>query len=187
MNNIRFATRACRLAARSIPRAQYTTNAARATAPLGGKVLRSHSWIQSLQSSRPALPTSSFSQRLYTTQTYTAAQLTPGEYHKASDLTLESILDVLETIGDEHDIDGYDVEYSQGVLTLKLGSKGTYVLNKQPPNQQIWLSSPKSGPKRYDYDADHVKWFYARDNHTIDDLLNEELTEALGFDVKLIE
>jgi hypothetical protein len=71
------------------------------------------------------------------------SQLTPGEYHKASDLTLESILDVLETIGDEHDIDNYDVEYSQGVLTLKLGAKGTYVLNKQPPNQQIWLSSPK--------------------------------------------
>ena len=29
-----------------------------------------------------------------------------------------------------------------GVLTLKLGSKGTYVINKQPPNKQIWLSSP---------------------------------------------
>lgn len=29
-----------------------------------------------------------------------------------------------------------------GVLTLKLGSHGTYVINKQPPNKQIWLSSP---------------------------------------------
>lgn len=29
-----------------------------------------------------------------------------------------------------------------GVLTLKLGDKGTYVINKQPPNKQIWLSSP---------------------------------------------
>ncbi|KAG2184981.1 hypothetical protein INT43_000894 [Umbelopsis isabellina] len=186
MNNIRFATRACRLASRALPRAQYTT-VARASSHLGAKVLRSQSGILSLQFNKSVLPTTSFSQKLYTTQTFTAAQLTPGEYHKASDLTLESILDVLETIGDEHDIDGYDVEYSQGVLTLKLGSKGTYVLNKQPPNQQIWLSSPKSGPKRYDYDADHIKWFYARDNHTIDELLNEELTEALGFDVKLIE
>ena len=32
-----------------------------------------------------------------------------------------------------------------GVLTLKLpSSKGTYVINKQPPNKQIWLSSPTS-------------------------------------------
>lgn len=30
----------------------------------------------------------------------------------------------------------------QGVLTLKLGEQGTYVINKQGPNQQIWLSSP---------------------------------------------
>ena len=29
-----------------------------------------------------------------------------------------------------------------GVVTLKLGEHGTYVLNKQPPNRQIWLSSP---------------------------------------------
>lgn len=38
--------------------------------------------------------------------------LTQGDYHKVADHTLEGILDVLETIGDEHDIDGYDVEYS---------------------------------------------------------------------------
>lgn len=30
-----------------------------------------------------------------------------------------------------------------GVLTLRMGSAGTYVINKQPPNQQIWLSSPR--------------------------------------------
>jgi frataxin len=29
-----------------------------------------------------------------------------------------------------------------GVLTLNLGTHGTYVINKQPPNKQIWLSSP---------------------------------------------
>ncbi|CAO3657756.1 unnamed protein product [Umbelopsis ramanniana] len=113
--------------------------------------------------------------------------LTQGDYHKVADHTLEGILDVLETIGDEHDIDGYDVEYSQGVLTLKLGSGGTYVLNKQPPNKQIWLSSPKSGPKRYDYDTASGKWFYARDNHTIDEVLNIELSDILGIDVKLLD
>lgn len=29
-----------------------------------------------------------------------------------------------------------------GVLTLNVGEHGTYVINKQPPNKQIWLSSP---------------------------------------------
>lgn len=29
-----------------------------------------------------------------------------------------------------------------GVLTVKLGRHGTYVINKQTPNRQIWLSSP---------------------------------------------
>jgi hypothetical protein len=47
----------------------------------------------------------------YATRTI-CSDLSPGDYHKASDMALESILDVLETIGDEHDIDGYDVEYS---------------------------------------------------------------------------
>ena len=34
------------------------------------------------------------------------------------------------------------VAMQQGVLTVKLGSHGTYVYNKQTPNRQIWLSSP---------------------------------------------
>ena len=38
-----------------------------------------------------------------------------------------------------------------GVLTLNLGPHGTYVVNKQPPNKQIWLSSPL----RYDYSLRH--------------------------------
>jgi frataxin-like iron-binding protein CyaY len=33
--------------------------------------------------------------------------------------------------------------YQSGVLTLAMGpGKGTYVLNKQAPNRQLWLSSP---------------------------------------------
>lgn len=39
------------------------------------------------------------------------------------------------------------------MLTLIVDGVGTYVLNKQPPNKQVWLSSPVSGPKRYDWVA----------------------------------
>ncbi len=33
--------------------------------------------------------------------------------------------------------------FQSGVLTVKMGGDlGTYVINKQTPNKQIWLSSP---------------------------------------------
>ena len=72
-------------------------------------------------------------------------------------------------------------------MTLNFGPDiGIYVINKQPPNKQIWLSSPKTGPKRYDYvilgDSQNEKegtgageWMYLRDNSTIDELFLEEL------------
>lgn len=73
--------------------------------------------------------------------------------------------------------------------------QGTYVLNKQPPNQQIWISSPISGPKRYDWvlsrgEGQHQKegsemdvegdlrggeWVYLRDGSTLSELLKREL------------
>ncbi|OZJ04232.1 hypothetical protein BZG36_04234 [Bifiguratus adelaidae] len=109
--------------------------------------------------------------------TYTVSNLSDAEYHQYSDKAFELMVEYLEEIGDTCDLPGFDIEYSQGVMTLRLGSHGTYVINKQPPNKQIWLSSPKSGPKRYDFDKKHQKWFYGRDNHTLDELLNEELTD----------
>lgn len=66
----------------------------------------------------------------------------------------------------------------QGVLTVKLGRHGTYVINKQAPNRQIWLSSPVSGPFRYDYIDGH--WRYARDGRDMLAQLQEELAGLLG-------
>ena len=43
---------------------------------------------------------------------------------------------------EEANVEDADIELSQGVLTLKLGGLGTYVINKQAPNRQIWMSSP---------------------------------------------
>ena len=80
-----------------------------------------------------------------------------------------------------------------GVLNVSVPAIGTYVLNKQPPNKQIWLSSPISGPKRYDWilegdrmhekegtrDFVHGQWIYLRDGSNLTDLLNSELTLRL--------
>jgi len=80
-----------------------------------------------------------------------------------------------------------EVEYSAGVLTLST-KNGDYVLNKEPPNKQIWISSPISGPKRYDWvisgDHHHQKegtetgggaWIYLRDGSELTDLLKKEI------------
>ncbi len=42
-----------------------------------------------------------------------------------------------------------------------------------------------SGPKRYDYDSTHNQWVYARDGHTFDGLLTEELSDIFKKEVKL--
>ncbi|TID24352.1 iron donor protein CyaY [Venturia nashicola] len=111
-------------------------------------------------------------------------QITNDEYHVRADQFLESLTSKLEARQEEKgDI---DVEYSAGVLTVDMGEKGTYVLNKQPPNKQIWLSSPITGPKRFDWvllsEGQDMKegsgagdWVYIKDNTSLTDLIKEEL------------
>ena len=44
-----------------------------------------------------------------------------------------------------------DIELEDGVLKIDLKNQKTYVINIQKNNKQIWLSSPFSGPKRFEY------------------------------------
>jgi frataxin len=73
----------------------------------------------------------------------------------------------------------------QGVLTVKLGSHGTYVINKQTPNQQIWLSSPLTGPFRYD--LHEGSWVYHRDGRELLSQLQKELQQLLGSAPQLVD
>ncbi|KAF8898356.1 hypothetical protein BD779DRAFT_1483518 [Infundibulicybe gibba] len=114
----------------------------------------------------------------------TASDISMEKYHALSDATMDSLLESLEELLDSLANATYEVEYHSGVLTLVLGDKGTYVINKQPPNKQIWLSSPVSGPKRYDYSEADDNWLYSRDGRSIGELLNEEISAALNQDVQ---
>lgn len=81
------------------------------------------------------------------------------------------------------------------------------MLNKQPPNKQVWLSSPISGPKRFDWvlsvpgvqnSMDHKqdteghtgamgddgqlgggRWTYMRDGTGLSEVLKDELAVEL--------
>jgi frataxin len=76
-----------------------------------------------------------------------------------------------------------------------MGDQGTYVLNKQPPNKQIWLSSPVSGPKRFDWalfsEGQDQKegsgvgdWVYLRDGTSLTQLLKREIGVDAGIDLE---
>ena len=68
------------------------------------------------------------------------------------------------------------------MLTIQFGEPyGTYVINRQSPNEQIWLSSPTSGPKRYDYVAG--RWVYRHDGVGLHELLNEEIPKIVNSEV----
>ena len=82
-----------------------------------------------------------------------------SEYHSKADDTLHTIQDTLEFyFEDNPQLGTPDIDYASGVLTVAL-PQGTWVLNKQTPNEQIWWSSPVTGPRRYEYDG---KWIWTR-------------------------
>lgn len=80
-------------------------------------------------------------------------------------------------------------------MSVDFGKKGTYILNKQPPNKQIWLSSPTSGPKRFDWvlwsEGQDQKegsgvgdWVYLRDGTSLTALIKSEMGVDPSFDVE---
>ncbi|KAH3668299.1 hypothetical protein OGAPHI_002053 [Ogataea philodendri] len=93
--------------------------------------------------------------------------LTLEQYDVSANETLESVYCDLDDFFDTKGISDADVEES-----------GSYVLNKQPPNKQLWLSSPISGPKRFD--LVDGKWISIRDNLKLLDILQTEINDIYG-------
>ncbi|PHH60800.1 hypothetical protein CDD81_1151 [Ophiocordyceps australis] len=124
-----------------------------------------------------------------TKTTYGVVELSEKEYHELADSYLETVLSKFEHLQDTRE--DFDVEFSAGVMTITVADKGTYVINKQPPNKQIWLSSPISGPKRYDWciigesqgDKEGTgsgNWIYTRDSVSLNELILDELGVEIG-------
>lgn len=118
-------------------------------------------------SKKPQYPSSPGQDKVYLvlltpphTITQHCSSLSAELYHQHSDIVLDNLLADLEQVLDDLGNPEYDVDYhvcafhvlahqasieqflQSGVLTIHLGDRGTYVINKQPPNKQIWLSSP---------------------------------------------
>lgn len=100
------------------------------------------------------------------------------DFLKLAEFSLETISELVAELYVDSDSapSDFDVDLSQGVLTISLGEDGTYVLNTQTPNRQIWMSSPASGPWRYCWRAEDRQWVSTRDGHSLSGRLGEELS-----------
>ena len=103
--------------------------------------------------------------------TRSASSAAGDDYVALADECLDAILEKADELSDDRD--DVEAELSSGVLTLKIAGAGTWVINKQVPNRQLWLSSPVSGPCRYEY-VDGT-WTHTRDGSSLADLLEREL------------
>lgn len=112
-----------------------------------------------------------------------------NDYHKLADEFLSDAEAALEKSGIEDaflskKVNGqFDITSSSGVLTIKLGDIGSWVLNKQAPNKQIWWSSPLSGPRRFEYDESLKEWKNIRDGSLLRSNLAKEMNQVLGVNV----
>lgn len=90
---------------------------------------------------------------------------------------------ILNEISDQ--LEDYDLNITEnnsltdGVLKLTFSGNKNYVLNIQRPNMQLWLSSPVSGPQRFEFDTQTNNWENIRNGKELLSILNEEINQML--------
>lgn len=82
--------------------------------------------------------------------------MTDNEYHQRVDAIL---LQLEEAIDEVEQVD-LDYEFSGGILTIDFPDKSKMIINKQPPNHQIWLATKFDG---HHFDLIDDQWI---DNRT---------------------
>lgn len=109
-----------------------------------------------------------------------------SEYSATADETLEDIQDAIDGALEDSGIPEFEVNLASGVLTLVFPPHGTWVINKQTPNRQLWWSSPISGPRRYEFEDG--EWIFTRDESnstTLTKTLQEEIQQIYNIKVDL--
>ena len=102
--------------------------------------------------------------------------LSESDFNRLADQALEEIGLAIETRLD----DRVEVELQEGVLTIDMEDGGQYLINKHASNQQLWLSSPKSGAWHFACTGPGESWVSTRDATILGELLREEIAAATG-------
>ncbi|KAM0676323.1 Mitochondrial matrix iron chaperone [Gurleya vavrai] len=93
------------------------------------------------------------------------------EYNNHADKILLKIYNLFDSQRYKHSINESD-----GNIEYSVADIGTYVINKQPVNRQIWTSSPLTGPKRFDIRKD-LMWFDKKNNIELKRYLENEINQ----------
>jgi len=105
-----------------------------------------------------------------------STKLNQNQYVNEIQIALEHIYDCLDDMDLEIIESNYD---SSGVLNFQITDRKKFVLNIQRPNQQLWLSSPISGPFRFEFDLEKNKWFDIKNNNELYELLKSDIDKIL--------
>ncbi|MDR3438000.1 iron donor protein CyaY [Telmatospirillum sp.] len=103
--------------------------------------------------------------------------LDESSFHIIAGKTIDALAEAIDAeLGDD-----LDVEIEGEILTLDLADGGQYIVNKNAPLRQIWLSSPQSGAWHFAWDSEDECWRSTR-GAPIDltDLLADELEAVTG-------
>ena len=101
--------------------------------------------------------------------------ITDGEiFENIAEKTLNMLLDRIDdALGD-----AFDVDLNGGILTIELKNGAQYVINKNAPNYEIWMSSPHSGASHYYLDDDLETWVDTRNGDKFFEKLSQELSQC---------
>ncbi len=103
-------------------------------------------------------------------------------FERLAEKTLQNLLETIDdALGDLMDVD-----MDGGILTIELESGGQYVINKQSPNREIWMSSPLSGAKHFYFDDEKKSWVDTRNGDDFLEILSAELANAAGKPFSLV-
>ena len=108
----------------------------------------------------------------------------PEVFAEEADRMLNDIQYLLET--DQVDNTGLidDIDYSDGILKIVIPHQGTWVLNSHSFTKQIWVSSPISGPSKYNYHQEENLWLGERYKNSLIQLIEEEMSTTLKLSIQ---
>lgn len=110
---------------------------------------------------------------------------------------LESLLECLVVLLESSRLESsnLDVNLADGVLSVASPTKGTWILNKHTPTRQIWLSSPVSGPRKFNFhsaarsaESTGEGWLGERDQtEELKTMIIDEWSAAFGVTIDRVE
>ena len=95
-----------------------------------------------------------------------------------------SLEEILASMEDCEELDDFDMDIVDGVLTLEFDDGGQVIINRQEPLEQIWVASPL-GPAHFAFGSTRDGWFDDKTGEPIFDTLENALAKKLGKPVSL--